>query len=123
MGPMKYNTAESNDGSLPKEKQRHLFFLGAVVVSAVFMINVVLFYGYQLSTPHYAVIRILAPLLTVGLTMMDTLVLRSICRKQFPTNPELLKKWPINVPLYPTRPYYVYLVLRFTISGYLLSRL
>ena len=120
---MNYGIPEGSDKTMPKEKERQLLFLGMGFYGAIFMINVVVFYSYQSSKPHIAVLRILAPVLTVALTISDTWFLRRICRKQFPTNPELLEKWPINVPSYPTWLYYVYLVLSFAISGYLLSRL
>ena len=95
---MRYGIPESSDRTTPKEKERQLFFLGTGLYGAIFMINVVLFYSYQLSKPHIAVLRILAAVLTVGLTISDALFLRRFCRKQFPTNPEVLEKWPINAP-------------------------
>jgi hypothetical protein len=120
---MNFDLPEATDGTTPKEKQRQVFFLGVGFYGAIFMVNVVFLLGYQLSTPHIAIARIIAPAFTVVFAVTDTMVLRNVCRKQFTTNPELLKKWPINVPLYPTSLYYVCLVLSVAVSGYLLSRL
>jgi hypothetical protein len=115
------NSLGSN-GDLTVEKQRQLFFLGMGLYSAIFTINVVLYFAYDLSSPHIEIVRILAPLITVLLTILDTILLRSICRKQFSQNPELLTKWPIAISQYPTWPYFVEIVGSCVITIYLLSR-
>jgi hypothetical protein len=108
---------------MPIEKQRQLYSLGMGLYSAIFWINFLLFTWYRFTSPHIAVVRILAPVITVTLVLTDTFFLRSICRKQFPKHPELLKKWPISIPKYPTWPYFVFVTMSCIISIYLLSRL
>jgi hypothetical protein len=109
-------------GILSPEKQRQLFFLGMGLYGAIFMINVVFYFAYDFSTPRLQIVRILAPLLTVMLTILDSIFLRSICRKQFPNNQELLAKWPIAIAEYPTWPYFAYVAASCGISIYLVSQ-
>jgi hypothetical protein len=97
--------------------------LGMGLYAGVFFINVVFLLSYQLSTPHIAVVRVLDPIITVVFTVVDSVFFRGVCRKQFPSNPELLTKWPVNIADYPTWAYYVYMFWSFVIAGYLLSRL
>jgi hypothetical protein len=111
-----------SNGELPTEKQRQMFFLGMGLYSAIFVINVVFFFAYDLSSPHLEAVRIFAPLITVVFTVLDTLFLRSVCRKQFSDHPELLSKWPIALSEYSTWPYFAYTVMSCVISIYLLSR-
>jgi hypothetical protein len=120
---MIFDTPESNDRTMPLEKKRQIFFLGMGLYGAIFFINVAFVLSYQLSKPHIAVVRVLGPAITIVFTVVDSIFLRSTCRKQFPANPELLTKWPINVPEYPTWIYFVYLFWSLVLSGYLLSRL
>jgi hypothetical protein len=120
---MDFDTPSTHDGQMPKEKKRQLFFLGMGLYGAIFFINLILFISYQSSTSQLGAVRILAPLITVGFTIGDTVLLRSLCRKQYSPFPELLEKWPVNIPEYPTWLYSVYLVLSFAMSAYLLSRI
>jgi hypothetical protein len=52
--------------------------------------------------------------LTVAFVILDTFFLRSICRKQFPAHPELLRKWPISIPKFSTWPYFVFVTMSCT---------
>ena len=120
---MDYQIFDAGGGAMPKEKQRQLFFLGMGLYGAIFMINVVSLFAYEMSSPHIGLMRIVTPVLTIVFIVGDTALLRSLCRKQFPTFPDLLTKWPINVPDYPTWLYYVYLLLSSAISLFLVSKL
>jgi hypothetical protein len=120
---MEYSPLEPSDGGMPVEKQRQIYFLGMGFYSAIFWINVIFYFAYRLSSPHIGAVRILAPVITVVFSIVDTLVLRSVCRKQFPQYPELLETWPISLAKYPIWPYYVFVAMSFVISIYLLSQL
>jgi hypothetical protein len=109
-------------GELSAENQRQLFYLGIGLYSAIFWINVVFYFAFDLSSPHIEVVRILAPVITVTFTIMDSIFLRTICRKQYPGNPQLLEKWPIFISEYPVWPYFVFIVMSCVISIYLVSR-
>ncbi|MGB8197974.1 MAG: hypothetical protein WCF25_13310, partial [Acidimicrobiales bacterium] len=94
-----------SSGDVPIEKQRQLYFLGMGLFSATFVINVIFFFAYEWSSPHLEAVRILAPLITVVFTVMDTMFLRSLCRKQFSDHPEVLSRWPIVLSEYSIWPY------------------
>jgi hypothetical protein len=120
---MEDDSVEVGDDALPVEKQRQLYFLGMGLYSSIFWIDVLFYNAYRFTTPHIGVVRILAPVLTVAFIILDTVLLRSICRKQFPKNPELLRKWPIAIPKYSTWPYFAFVAMSCIVAIYLLSRL
>jgi hypothetical protein len=119
---MNFDTPSANDGQMSKEKKRQLFFLGMGLYGGIFFINLIFLIAYESSTSQLEAARILAPVITVVFTIGDTAFLRSVCRKQYSQSPELLEKWPVNIPEYPTWLYSVYLVLSFAMSAFLVSR-
>jgi hypothetical protein len=117
-----HDSSLGTNGDLPTEMQRQLFFLGMGLYGAIFMINVIFYFAYDLSSPHLEIVRTFASVITVMLTVLDTIFLRSICRKQFSDHSELLSRWPIALSDYPTWPYFVYTVMSCIISLYLVRR-
>jgi hypothetical protein len=120
---MENSSLDSGHEDLPADKQRNLYFLGLGFYSSIFWIDVIFFYAYRASSPHIAAARILAPVLTLVFAIFDTVILRSICRKQFPENPELLEKWPITLVKYPIWPYFGFVAMGSVIAIYLLSQI
>jgi hypothetical protein len=119
---MDFDTPSTSDGTTPKEKKRQLFFFGMGLYAAIFFINLIFLISYESSPSQLGDVRILAPVITVVFTIGDTAFLRAMCRKQYSQYPEVLEKWPVNIPEYPTWLYSVYLVLSFAVSAFLLSR-
>ena len=119
---MIYGSIPSGTGAQPHEKLRQVFFLGMGLDGAIFFINLMLLIAYQSTHPHEAAVRFVAPLVTVVLGVSDTLMLRNVCHRQVPQRPELLARWPVRIPGYPSWIYSLYLVLSVAMSAYLLSR-
>lgn len=90
---------------------------------AILMINVVFLFSYTTSNPRISALRVLGPAVTVVFSLLDLAMMRNLCRRQFAKYPQLLSKWPVNLPSYPTWVYSLFLVGSIIISGYLLSRL
>ena len=108
---------------MPKEQRRQLFFIGLGMYGAVFFINVAFVATFESSPSEFALVRILAPALTVLFTIADTLLLRSVCKRQYSSYPDLLDRWPINVSEYPIWLYSAFLAMSCAGSAYLLSRI
>ena len=115
--------APEEDDAVPDTMRRSVFFLGLGMFGAIFMINVMFLIAYEMTSPHISSLRILAPIFTVLLPILDVLVIRSVCTKQFPGHPEMLSRFPVSVPGYPTWIYSALLLASIAISGYLVSRL
>ncbi len=82
---------------VPKEKQRQLFFLGMGMYGAIFFINIVFLVSYEKSSRIWGCSNPCS-MITFVFTIADIFFVRSVCRKQFSANPELLTKWPLNLP-------------------------
>lgn len=120
---MEFNVDVPSAEPLPKDKQRQLYFLGLGMYSAILIIDLVFLIAYESSPSQYGAVRILAPALTVVFTVADTAVLRSVCKRQYSTYPDLLKTWPMNIPDYSMWGYFACLGLSYAASAFLLSRI
>ena len=120
---MESNVASAGVEPMSQDQRRQLFFIGFGMYGAILVINLVFLITFETSPSRFATVRILALVLTVLFTVADTALLRIVCKKQYPATPQLLEKWPINVPEYPTWIYSACVVLSYATSAYLLSRL
>lgn len=120
---MEYNVASAGVEPMTDAQRRQLFFIGFGMYSAILVINLVFLITFETSPSRFATVRILALVLTVLFTVADTVLLRFVCKKQYPAYPDLLERWPINVAGYPTWIYFACVVLSYATSAYLLSRI
>ncbi len=120
---VEYNVDVPSTEPIPKATQRQLFYLGVGMYAAVLLINLVFLITFESSPSQYGAVRILAPALTVVFTIADAAVLRSVVKKQYPTYPDLLAKWPLNVPEYPIWICFACLGLSYGTSVFFLSRI
>lgn len=120
---MEYNVVSAGVEPMSDAQRRQLFFIGFGMYGAILVINLAFLITFETSPSRFAPVRILALILTILFTVADTLLLRLVCKKQYPTHPALLEKWPINVAEYPTWIYSACVVLSYATSAYLLSRI
>jgi hypothetical protein len=120
---MDYNVANVGVEPMSDAQRRQLFLIGIGMYGAILVINLVFLITFESSPSRFAVVRILALVLTVVFTVADTVLLRIVSKKQYPGTPQLLEKWPVSVPGYPTWIFSVFVVLSCATSVYLLSRI
>jgi hypothetical protein len=120
---MEYHVGSVGVEPMTQAQRRQLFFIGLGMYGAILVINLAFLVTFESSPTRFATVRILALVLTVLFTVADTVLLRGVCKKQYPAYTDLLDKWPFNVAEYPTWIYSAFVVLSYATSAYLISRI